>query len=74
MKEPVTWYGITKDVVIPLLSLLTTIILGTIIAVLLKRKEEKAKIKTLLIDNYMLYLNVKVKFFEYEMDTFIYEI
>lgn len=70
----VTWYEITKDIIIPLLGVITTIILGTIIAVLLKRKEEKAKIKTLLIDNYMLYLNVIIKFIELESNSFCYQI
>jgi hypothetical protein len=72
--KDITWYDITKDLVIPLLGVLTTIGVGTIIAYLLKNKEEKAKIKTLLIDNYMLYLNKKVAFFDNELTSFKYQI
>lgn len=72
--KDIDWYNVTKDIIIPLLSVLTTIIVGTIIAYLLKTKEEKAKIKTLLIDNYMLYLNKKVNFFDYELTSFTYQI
>ncbi len=69
-----TLYDITKDIIIPLLGVITTIVLGTIIAYLLKSKEEKAKIKTLLIDNYMLYLDIKMHFFEHELTSFKYKI
>lgn len=68
------WYDITKDIIIPLLSVVTTIVVGTIIAYLLKNKEEKAKIKSLLIDNYMLYLNKKVQFFDHELTSFKYQV
>ncbi len=70
----ITWYEITKDIIIPLLGVITTIVVGIIIAYLLKNKEEKAKIKTLLIDNYMLYLDKKMQFFEYEITSIKYQI
>ncbi|SEL42118.1 hypothetical protein SAMN04488505_102232 [Chitinophaga rupis] len=72
--KDITWYEITKDLIIPFLGVITTIVIGTIIAYLLKSKEEKAKIKTLLIDNYMLYLDKKMQFFEYELTSFKYQI
>lgn len=72
--KDLTWYDITKDIVIPFLGVITTIVVGTIIAYLLKNKEEKAKIKTLLIDNYMLYLDKKMQFFEHELMSFKYQI
>lgn len=67
-------YDFIKDIIIPLLGVLATIIVGVIIAYRLKSKEEKAKIKLLLIDNYMLYLDKKLLFFEYEMTSFKYQI
>ena len=72
--QHIGWYQISKDIIIPLLGVLTTIVIGVIIAVLLKQKEEKAKIKSLLIDNYMLYLNKKASFFEQELNSFTYQI
>lgn len=56
------------------MGVITTIVVGIIIAYLLKNKEEKAKIKTLLIDNYMLYLDKKMQFFEYELTSIKYQI
>ncbi len=70
----ITWYEFTKDIVIPFLGVVTTIVVGAIIAYLLKNKEEKAKIKTLLIDHYMLYLNHKLAFFEKELNSFTYRV
>lgn len=72
--QHIGWYEISKDIVIPLLGVISTIVIGVVIAVLLKRKEEKAKVKALLIDNYMLYLNKKVKFFGHELDRFTYQV
>ena len=72
--QHIGWYEISKDIVIPLLGVVSTIVIGVVIAVLLKRKEEKAKVKSLLIDNYMLYLNKKVNFFSHELDSFTYRI
>lgn len=68
------WYEILKDIIIPFLGVVSTIVIGVVIAVLLKRKEEKGKIKALLIENYMLYLNKKISFFSYELDNFIYQV
>ena len=68
------WYEIIKDIVIPLLGVCSTIVIGIVIAIVLKRKEEKAKIKSLLIDSYMQFLNVKQKFFEHQVQTFYYQI
>lgn len=64
--DPVTTYSFIKDIGIPVLNLIATIIIGIVIAVMLKRREEKAKIKSLLIDNYMEYLGKRVKFTEQE--------
>jgi hypothetical protein len=72
--QHIGWYEISKDIVIPLLGVVSTIVIGVVIAVLLKRKEEKAKVKSLLIDNYMLYLNKKVNFFSHELDSFTYQV
>lgn len=67
-----TWYDITKDIIIPFLGVVSTIIIGVIIAIILKRKEEKSKIKTLLIDTYMEFLNKEVSFYSYESASFSY--
>ena len=72
--KEITFYDIAKDVIIPLLGLVTTIVVGTIIAYLLKNKEAKAKVKPLLIDTYMVYLNKKSRFFEHELTVFKYQI
>lgn len=72
--QHIGWYEISKDIIIPLMGVVSTIVIGVIIAVLLKRKEEKAKVKSLLIDNYMLYLNKKVNFFSHELDSFTYQV
>ena len=72
--QHIGWYEILKDIIIPLLGVVSTIVIGVVIAVLLKRKEEKAKVKSLLIDNYMLYLNKKVNFFSHELDSFTYRV
>lgn len=72
--QHIGWYEISKDIVIPLLGVVSTIVIGVVIAILLKRKEEKAKVKSLLIDNYMLYLNKKVNFFSRELDSFTYRV
>lgn len=72
--KDLTWYDITKDIIIPFLGVVTTIVVGTIIAYLLKNKEEKSKIKALLIDNYMLYLDKKMQFFEQELTSLKYQI
>lgn len=72
--KDITWYDITKDLIIPFLGVTTTIVVGIIIAYLLKNKEEKAKIKALLIDTYMLYLDKKMQFFENELTSFKYQI
>jgi hypothetical protein len=54
--EPLTWYKITKDIIIPLLSILTTVTIGIIIAIILKRREEIKDKKKLLTESYMEYL------------------
>lgn len=68
------WYQLFKDIVIPGLGVVSTIIIGIVIAIILKRREEKSKIKALLIDNYMLYLNKRSKFTAYESYNYAYEI
>lgn len=67
---PITTYSVFKDIVIPSLSLIATIVIGVIIAISLKKREEKAKIKALLIDTYMEYLNKTMAFFNNEIDNF----
>ena len=69
-----SWYDIIKEIFIPSMGVISTIFIGTIIAVFLRRKEEKTKIKGLLIDNYMLYLNKKVLFIDYELANIKYQI
>lgn len=64
------WYDLVKDIIIPSTEVLLTLIIGVFIAIILKRKEDKAKIKQLLIDHYMEYLNVKMNDFEYEYKKF----
>jgi hypothetical protein len=53
--EAITWYTITRDIIIPLLGILTTITIGVVIAIILKRREEKTNKKQLLVDNFMDY-------------------
>ena len=72
--EPITTYQIIKDVIIPGLGVLSTITIGVVIAVILKRREENSKIKSILIDNYMEYLNKRSKFVEYESLIYTHEI
>jgi hypothetical protein len=69
-QQPITIYGVFKDIIIPSLTLLSTIVIGTIIAISLKKREEKAKIKALLIDTYMEYLSKTMAFFNNEIDNF----
>ena len=72
--EVITTYQIIKEIIIPATGILTTMIIGIVIAVMLKRREEKAKIKSLLIDSYMEYLNKRGKFLEYESLHYIHDI
>jgi hypothetical protein len=69
----ITLYQFTKDILIPFLGVLSTIVIGIVIAFLLKSKEERAKIKALLIDNYMSYLEKLVQFHGCENKTFRYQ-
>lgn len=57
--KAITWFEITKDIILPTMTLIATVTLGTIIAILLKKREEKTKNKSLLIDNYMEFLNCR---------------
>ena len=59
--EKKDWFILTKDILIPGLTLLSTILLGTIIAFILKNREENHKRKSLLIDTYMNYLDARIK-------------
>jgi len=67
-------YEIIKDIIIPLLGVLSTIVIGVYIAIILKRKEEKTKVKSLLIDKYMEYLSKKNGFGENGLDTLKHKI
>jgi hypothetical protein len=69
-----TFYDFMKDIGIPLLNFLATVTIGVIIASVLKRREEKAKIKSLLIDNYMQYLNRMLQFHKHESASFTLKI
>lgn len=72
--ENIGWFEITKDIIIPILSILATITIGIIIAIALKKREEKSKIKQLLIDNYMDYLSARTKDVIYETEAMCYEV
>lgn len=67
--EKKDWFIITKDIVIPGLTLISTILLGTIIAFILKNREEKQKRKSLLIETYMNYLNARSKNYESHLNS-----
>lgn len=72
--ETVGWYEVLKDIIIPFLGVLSTLVIGIVIANLLRNKEEKSKIKGLLIDHYMDYLSVRTKNIIFETDYSSYEI
>jgi hypothetical protein len=72
--QHIGWYEITKDIIIPALGIGATVTIGIIVAGILKKREEKAKIKSLLIDNYMKYLNVRVNFAKQEQLGFIHSL
>ena len=72
--ENIGWFEITKDIVIPSLSILATVTIGIIITIALKKREEKSKIKQLLIDNYMDYLAARTKDVIYETEAMCYEV
>lgn len=72
--NPIGWYEITKDIIIPLLGVISTLVIGIIIALFVKNKERKAKIKDLLIDHYMDYLAVRTDSIEHDINTTIINI
>lgn len=72
--ENIGWFEIFKDIVIPSLSIAATVTIGIVIAIALKKREEKSKIKQLLIDNYMDYLTARTKNVMYETEAMIYEV
>lgn len=72
--EPITTFQIFKDIVIPALGVISTITIGVVIAIILKKREEKSKIKSLLIDNYMEYLNKRTMFVEFESIFYTHDI
>ncbi len=72
-ENPITWYEITKDIIIPILSILATLIIGIIIALILKRREEKGKSKQLLIDTYMDYINRRINKYSYDCVAITYD-
>lgn len=58
--QDIGWFEITKDIIIPSLTLISTITIGIFIALILKNREEKEKRKNILIDTYIEYLNTRV--------------
>lgn len=60
MQQQIGWFEITKDIIIPGLTLIATVAVGTIIAFLLKNRDEKLKRKSILIDTYMEYMKLRV--------------
>lgn len=70
----VGWYEISKDIIITFLGIISTLVIGIIIANLLRSKEEKSKIKGLLIDHYMNYLVARNKNIIIEIDFSTYEV
>lgn len=72
--ESITMYQIIKDIIIPGLGVIATIVIGVVLTIILKKREETAKIKSLLIDSYMEYLNRRTKFSEYESLHYIHEL
>jgi hypothetical protein len=72
--ESVGWFEFTKDIIIPCVSIIATVFIGFIISFALKKREEKTKIKQLLIDNYMDYLTARTKDVVYETEAMIYEV
>lgn len=65
MQNNPNWFAIVKDIIIPGLTLIATISIGTFIAFILKNREEKEKRKSILIDTYIDYLNIRAE----ELDT-----
>ncbi|MCK0115332.1 hypothetical protein [Gelidibacter sp. F63206] len=74
IENPITWYDITKDIIIPILSIVATLIIGIIIALILKRREEKGKYKQLLVDTYMEYINRRIIKYSYDCVVNIYDL
>lgn len=73
-ENTLTWYDITKDIVIPVLSIIVTLLIGVFIAVILKRKEEKGKNKQLLIETYMDYINRRISKYSYDCNVILYDL
>lgn len=74
IKALITWYEITKDIVIPTLSIISTLIIGIIIAVILKKRDEKGKIKETLIETYMEYMNRRINKYSFETLVITYDL
>jgi hypothetical protein len=72
--EVIGWFEITKDIIIPIISIIATVIIGIVITIALKKREERTKIKQLLIDNYMEYLAARTRNVVYETEAACYEI
>jgi len=64
-------YDFIKEIGIPALDLLATIVIGIFIAIFIHRKSAKGKLKELLIDTYIEYLHVFKNFIELETDILI---
>lgn len=73
-ENPITWYEITKDIIIPTLSIVATLIIGILIAIILKRREEKGKSKQLLIDTYMDYINRRINKYSFDCVAITYDL
>ncbi|RZL34839.1 MAG: hypothetical protein EOP00_30895 [Pedobacter sp.] len=74
VQKQITWYEITKDIIIPFLGVISTIIIGVLIASVFRKRDEKIKTKQILIDTYMEYLNARSKNVAYEILVRTYEI
>ncbi len=65
-KNPITWYEISKDIIIPAISAISTLVIGIIIALIIKKRDERGKTKETLIDTYMEYMNRRITKYSFE--------
>lgn len=74
MAEKIGWFEIVKDIVIPFLGIISTLIIGIVIANILRKKEERTKKKEMLIDSYMQYLEARNISIDFEISYVRYEV
>jgi hypothetical protein len=65
MNTSMEWFEITTKVIIPLLGIISTTTIGIVIAIMLKRREERGRIKNLLIDNYLSFASSMKSYYAY---------